>query len=760
MHALFEEVLTKRDLSKAGMLFSLEDKDIETDLSQVVQGIHAIADTDEYEISDNDQSVVEICITRVTTAIRETSSIEKHAKALVDLLAMCQKHRLAQANKDEDPPHAKIASDIMSCLFMYYSKACVMRLAIPAVVKLLDCDNKDLSRSVSSYLSLAAIDNADLLAEHTTIIVSSVLNGNYLLGQVLPQIYLQNPEPVHEHLSDLMGVLEKCETSDRVYLVQLAGAVAKKEPKLVEEHIGAMCNYLSSSILAPLVLVTFVDLAMTSPAALLPHREAVMGVVEQQPALICQVAQILGAIGTVDEEEGRKSIEFLASRVGSMDQTLSPLVLQEIRGLGLAHHHLLPPVMDEVEKLAASGSSAVRLLVQQIKEDNKKYLGEKEVRSVSSQTEGTVTIITVGNPPNATHPSGTISVKHTLLPPSGADSQQSLGKASSGSTVRLASERAGSPTSTLVSENTSYSGTTLPLGVASGEPVRDGVQQFCEKHLTKIKGFINKLNASIPLPTKCSVVNGKHKRYVRLYFVCGRQSPQCLYSSQHFILNTHLPKLWIHLMFLSVQANAPAALSQRDTDVSCLKACWDALKGERNSSFLTVVTSSFPTQKLHEERYFDVFEFNAACMHWACFMCNHPEKVSGLLQDGLPEIAGQLKEKKGKWKVFKRWKTRYFTLSGGTFTYSKSNSRKETLPVSKIQSVKAVRKGIRDTPRAFEIFTDDQTYVFKAKGQQNVEQWVQCLHIAVVRSHMNEDRRTWGGSLPQRPQSFVTDTKL
>ena len=43
--------------------------------------------------------------------------------------------------------------------------------------------------------------------------------------------------------------------------------------------------------------------------------------------------------------------------------------------------------------------------------------------------------------------------------------------------------------------------------------------------------------------------------------------------------------------------------------------------------------------ELHEERYFDVFEFNAVSTLWACFMCNHPEKVSGLLQDGLPEIA-------------------------------------------------------------------------------------------------------------------------
>ena len=32
-------------------------------------------------------------------------------------------------------------------------------------------------------------------------------------------------------------------------------------------------------------------------------------------------------------------------------------------------------------------------------------------------------------------------------------------------------------------------------------------------------------------------------------------------------------------------------------------------------------------QELHGARYFDVFEFNASEKHWACFVCNHPEKV-------------------------------------------------------------------------------------------------------------------------------------
>ncbi|KAB0374421.1 hypothetical protein FD755_014677 [Muntiacus reevesi] len=70
----------------------------------------------DYQTNNNDQAVVEICITRITTAIRETESIEKHAKALVGLWDSCLEHNLRPSGKDEDTPHAKIASDIMSCI--------------------------------------------------------------------------------------------------------------------------------------------------------------------------------------------------------------------------------------------------------------------------------------------------------------------------------------------------------------------------------------------------------------------------------------------------------------------------------------------------------------------------------------------------------------------------------------------------------------------------------------------------------------------
>lgn len=52
-----------------------------------------------------------------------------------------------------------------------------MILAVPVAVRFLQRGNRELSRNMSSYLSLAAIAKADLLAEHTEAITLSVLGG-------------------------------------------------------------------------------------------------------------------------------------------------------------------------------------------------------------------------------------------------------------------------------------------------------------------------------------------------------------------------------------------------------------------------------------------------------------------------------------------------------------------------------------------------------------------------------------------------------
>lgn len=159
------------------------------------------------------------------------------------------------------------------------------------------------------------------------------------------------------------------------------------------------------------------------------------------------------------------------------------------------------------------------------------------------------------------------------------------------------------------------------------------------------------------------------------------------------------------LIAFRFQVKDNCALSSREPGISNLKNMWNMIKTE-NKSFTELVTSNFPSVKeqealvneLRHSGFLDVFEVskwvveqsftdggrgvnvfflnefrtdrlmpnaNELEYQWGCFLCNHPEKAVGFLHGtGQPMIEGQLKEKKGKWRLFRRWRTRYFTLSG------------------------------------------------------------------------------------------------
>ena len=94
-------------------------------------------------------------------------------------------------------------------------------------------------------------------------------------------------------------------------------------------------------------------------------------------------------------------------------------------------------------------------------------------------------------------------------------------------------------------------------------------------------------------------------------------------------------------------------------------------------------------QELRSHRFFDVFEYNALEKHWGCFLCNHPDRAPNFVQDRVPVIEGQLKEKKGgKLSIFKKWRSRYFTLSGAKLSFKDSVS----LQIYRNNSWKANRK--------------------------------------------------------------------
>ncbi|XP_009938288.2 ventricular zone-expressed PH domain-containing protein homolog 1 isoform X2 [Opisthocomus hoazin] len=781
MHHLFRLVLAQKDLSRAGDLFSLEDAEIEGSLSEALEQIRIISSSVDYQTNDNDQAVVEICITRITTAIRETASIEKHGRALVALWESCLEHNLKPSGKDEDTPHAKIASDIMSCILQNYNRPPVMALAVPVAVKFLQRGNKELCRNMSSYLSLAAIAKADLLADHTDTIVKSVLQGNWMLLRVLPALYEKQPQPINLHLRELVAPMAQLGQAEQHHLFRLLQIVArKKELGVLKECIPFLLGHLRDPNHSDIILNILIEISSYEPAALAASLLTLKEIGESFPSLIGQIAKIFGAVGHIDEEQARICLTYLVNQLANMEHSFHHILLLEIKRLTDTFSSILGTQSRDIYRMSNSFTAIAKLLVQQLENDSASGARMEN----DTETESSVPLDDLKSVMNGNEEDEKLQVKiqafeekinvDTSTP--GSVRRYSLGQVSkeerkdmrfnrskslalhavrmkgvnseSGHDEENGEMTAGiSFTEIYISQESDklpFSGDTEAMQLGNSlvshqsadymesenlpgsakekahegsteavmNPVeyQDKLYLHLRENLDKVKAYVMEMGRKIPVPDQCVIEDTVRSCVAKLFFSCPLKGHYCLYSKSSFTLITRQPPLWIHLMFLF----------QQDLD--------------------------HVQMHLEEVRFFDLFGYSEEAGTWQCFMCNNPEKAAGVNQDGQPLIEGKLKEKQVRWKFIKRWKTRYFTLAGNQLLFRKGKSKDDPddcpIELSKVQSVKVVAKKRRDRslPRAFEIFTDSKTYVFKAKDEKNAEEWLQCINVAVAQARERESR--------------------
>ncbi|KAM5153931.1 ventricular zone-expressed PH domain-containing protein homolog 1 isoform 3-T3 [Callospermophilus lateralis] len=782
MHQLFRLVLGQKDLSRAGDLFSLDDSEIEDSLTEALEQIKIISSSSDYQTNNNDQAVVEICITRITTAIRETESIEKHAKALVGLWDSCLEHSLKPSGREEDPPHAKIASDIMSCILQNYNRPPVMALAIPIAVRFLHRGSRELRRSLSNYLCLAAIAKAELLAEHTEVIVRSILQGNTMLLRVLPAVCEEQPQPIHRHLTGLLALMPQLEQPEQYHLLRLLHVAARRrQVEVVQKCVPFLISHLKDATHNDVILNILTEISGYEPAALDSCLPRLKEIGERFPCLIGQLARIYGAVGLVDEERARSCLLYLVNQLTSTEHSSHHVLLLEIRRITEAFSGILGPQSRDIFRMSNSFATIAGLLSQQL-ETSRARSGsrntstengfpekprEAKLMGPGSEDQDKLQVkiqafedkkLAEGSAPGSIrrHSLGQVSKEerknirfnrskslafHTVLT-RGVSSDDGEGEEPAGipgslSLSEIAPFSQGSDRSPLKMDtvgsqprNSSASHPSI-LHIAPedlSEMVKEDFQEetsettrspmeyqdklylHMKENLGKVKAYATEIARKIPVPDQCTIEDTVRSCVAKLFFTCSLKGHYCLYSKSSFILISQEPQPWIQIMLLF----------QQDLDQVQLH--------------------------LEEVRFFDVFGFSEAAGAWQCFMCNNPERASVINQDGQPLIEGKLKEKQVRWKFIKRWKTRYFTLAGNQLLFQKGKSKDDPedapLELSKVQSVKAVAKKRRDRslPRAFEIFTDKKTYVFKAKDEKNAEEWLQCLSVAVAQAKERENR--------------------
>uniref|UniRef100_A0A8D0VJ92 Ventricular zone expressed PH domain containing 1 n=2 Tax=Sus scrofa TaxID=9823 RepID=A0A8D0VJ92_PIG len=782
MHQLFRLVLGQKDLSRAGDLFSLDDSEIEDSLTEALEQIKIISSSSDYQTNNNDQAVVEICITRITTAIRETESIEKHAKALVGLWDSCLEHHLRPSGKDEDTPHAKIASDIMSCILQNYNRPPVMALAIPVAVKFLHRGNKELCRNMSNYLSLAAITKADLLVDHTEVIVKSILQGNATLLRVLPAVYDKQPQPINKHLTELLALMYQLEQPEQYHLLRLLHVASKrKQLEVVQKCIPFLIGHLKNSMHNDVILSILIEIAGYEPVALNSFLPVLKEIGERFPYLIGQMARIYGTVGRVDEERARSCLPFLVSQLANMEHSFHHILLLEIKSITDTFSSILGPQSRDIFRMSNSFTAIAKLLTRQLetamaRSDRRKTSNEIEFLEELEETKFTVDenedheklqvkiqafedkITAENNTPGSIRRYSLDQVSkegrkdirfnrskslalHTVLTSAlSSEDGDAVESADTPASISLSEIdplgqgrdrspfKADADGSQLVNSSVSHPSIMhiesenlpemvkenhqeeTPETTTSSVEYHDKLYLYLKENLSKVKAYALEIRKKIPVPDQCTIEDSVQSCVAKLFFSCSLKGHYCLYSKSSFILISQEPQPWIQIMFLF----------QQDLDQVQLH--------------------------LEEVRFFDVFGFSEAAGAWQCFMCNNPERATVVNQDGQPLIEGKLKEKQVRWKFIKRWKTRYFTLAGNQLLFQKGKSKDDPddspIELSKVQSVKVVAKKRRDRslPRAFEIFTDNKTYVFKAKDEKNAEEWLQCINVAVAQAKERESR--------------------
>ena len=143
--------------------------------------------------------------------------------------------------------------------------------AIPVAVKFLHKGNKDLSRNLSSYMSLAVIENADILSLYIQPVLDSVITGNFSLSRVLPAIYAVDKQLINNHVMTLVSLLPNCSDTESMALLNLFGLVAKDSPGLLEPSIPQLCDCLGQQSTGMATLQVLQDIAAVRPSCLVDH---------------------------------------------------------------------------------------------------------------------------------------------------------------------------------------------------------------------------------------------------------------------------------------------------------------------------------------------------------------------------------------------------------------------------------------------------------------------------------------------------------
>ncbi|PAA86359.1 hypothetical protein BOX15_Mlig000308g1, partial [Macrostomum lignano] len=697
---LLERLLVHGDLSVGSQLFSLDNETVlsEADEALAYVRLQCLSGTlasnggcsqgQNLALTPGQSSAVELCVARICRSLKETGKLEAHLPALLKLLARCAELPLAGnvSGSDgcgSDPLPVRLASDLLSCLFQARHSSSMLSSSLPVLVKLLNCPNSSLRRTVSSYLSLASAGRAQLLTSHATPLIIAACEGNLSLVGLLCQLQQHSPDAFAKHSDDLILLLRSQPVQDsrqlKRDLLRLLAAMSLATPDCLLPHARALLGQLDADT-AECGLPVLVNIQRRNPAACLPLVSALSAVHPAWPLAVRSLAEIFARLLAAYPSQFEPVADVLTAHLalansGRLACQLLACLLQlarlNPRLFAASLEARIPNLraalatagyrVEAAAAAAAAGASNSSLVEAGQLLDSLECLAIDCLQQQQQQQQQQLQL----QQQQEHHGSSQHVVSCLMLPNS---NRSSTGGGGSSRRIERARSQA-MPSASMVA----YFGSGA-ADDADNEPVwteqhrqqaitlsSDAAEKFCSKHYRKLVSFVSR--AKLRLPAPCAIWMDvkkrrllSNKRRLCLGFRCEANSERCLNTcptTPLFSMLTAQPRLWLHLLFLIKQTELGHAVSQRHPDMLPIRSLWCSLLDE--AEFLPTVTSAFPAlsqldsmlRELHRKRFFDLFEFNGAYGMWCCFECNHsPARPSGPMRCEIKK-SGSL----GGWRV-------------------------------------------------------------------------------------------------------------
>lgn len=266
-------------------------------------------------------------------------------------------------------------------------------------MKFLNKENRELSRNLASYLSLAAIEYTNLLVPYIDIILNSLLCGNYSLARVVLQLYeISSETAIITRTRSIIDILPKCDTIDKNILLQLIATIIQSNSTtnngislLIIDKLPQFFDLILSSSTATQALMVLLRLAEKKPGVFHEYIGLLILTAQKHPNTICLIGQILSAIGQKNRQKAQIALEFIMENLPNTDRSSQTTLLQEAVKLCSQY-----PILFN-DKLTAV-----------IRQRN---LSQQSLLKPPSTTSGNITIVNLNSSTSNVRPSQAVPLK-------------------------------------------------------------------------------------------------------------------------------------------------------------------------------------------------------------------------------------------------------------------------------------------------------------------------------------------------------------